>query len=448
MTDLPFSVSPPAQPATPGLGQPAPSPMTSAPTQAPATPSFTASPTPQHQTSPAAPSSFASSAAGTAASPSGSGFTGSFANPDARATLDAILKLAVSRGSSDIHFSTGVPVRNRVDGDLVGIPEYPEPITKEWMLAVFKQIMREEIFERYEKHHEADFAHPVEGVGRFRVNGFQQQMVPGAVFRIIPTKIKTIEELNAPASLKEIAQKPRGLILVTGPTGSGKSTTLAAMIDSINKTRAEHIMTIEDPVEFVHVSQKSLINQREVGADTDSFAEALKRVLRQDPDVILVGELRDPETISTALTAAETGHLVFGTLHTQSASKTIDRIIDSFPPAQQAQVKTQLADTLQAVISQSLLKKIGGGRVMATEIMIRTHAIANMIREGKVAQLYSSIQAGSEYGMHTLDQDLMRLVKAGTISAETARPLMTTPSDLDGIQGNTSAAAYTEGWEN
>lgn len=469
MTNLPFEITPPAAPAQPVAPQPSPSQSTPSvapsapsfpqpvarPQAAPQTPAATPAPSfnpapsvpPQAAPAPATPTPAVDPAVTPAPTPSFSG-AGSYAGADARATLDKILALAVSRGSSDIHFSTGVEVRNRIDGDLVPIPEFPEPLTKEWMMAAFKQIMRDDIYERYEKHHEADFAHPVENVGRFRVNAFQQQLRPGAVFRIIPTKIKTIEELNAPASLKEIARKPRGLILVTGPTGSGKSTTLAAMIDAINKSRSEHIMTIEDPVEFVHVSQKSLINQREVGADTDSFAEALKRVLRQDPDVILVGELRDPETISTALTAAETGHLVFGTLHTQSASKTIDRIIDSFPPAQQAQVKTQLADTLQAVIAQTLLKKIGGGRVMATEIMLRTHAIANMIREGKVSQIYSAIQAGAEHGMHTLDQDLMRLVKAGIISPESARPLMVTPSDLDSIKGNTSAAAYSESWEN
>ena len=433
MADLPFAATlPPAfQPSVPQPQQPL-APSVAAPVQ-PVTAAPPVSPTPSvpqftQQAAPVTP------AVSSAVAPA----------PRPNLSVDEILTLAVSRGASDIHFSCGIPVRNRIDGELVGIPEFPDVITSEWMKKTFQGIMRDETFDRYELTHEADFAHPVEGVGRFRVNAFQQQGTPGAVFRIIPTRIKTIAELNAPESLKEIAQKPKGLILVTGPTGSGKSTTLAAMIDAINSTRSEHIMTIEDPVEFVHVSKKSLINQREVGADTESFAEALKRVLRQDPDVILVGELRDPETISTALTAAETGHLVFGTLHTQSASKTIDRIIDSFPPAQQAQVKTQLADTLQAVIAQTLMKKIGGGRVMATEIMIRTQAIANMIREGQVAQIYSSIQTGSSQGMHTLDQDLTRLVQSGVVAAESARPFMQDPASLDGVKGNTSNMAFVD----
>lgn len=363
-------------------------------------------------------------------------------------TLDEILTVAFRKGASDIHFSADAQVRNRVDGELIPMAEFPGILSKRWLRDSLNKIMLEEHWVRYEKLHEADVSHSIEGISRFRVNVFQQLGLPGAVFRIIPTTIKTIEELGVPQSLKDIAKMPKGLVLVTGPTGSGKSTTLAAMIDAINKTRSDHIMTIEDPIEFVHVSKKSLINQREVGSDTTSFAEALKRVLRQDPDVILVGELRDPETISTALTAAETGHLVFGTLHTQSASKTIDRIVDSFDSDQQAQIKSQLADTLQAVIAQTLMKKVGGGRVVATEIMLRTPAIANMIREGQIAQLYSSIQTGSSLGMHTLDQDLQRLVSQGLVTKDNARAFMMDPKSLESIATKNDNSNYSDDWEN
>lgn len=408
MTELPFAAQSPQRGAPPA-----------------ATPTITTAP------------SFATAAPPAAVTPA-------FGDP----TLDEILTIAVRNGASDIHFASNDAARNRIDGELTPMPDFPMELTSKWLGESLEKIMPEELWAKYDRHHEADFSHNIDGVARFRVNSFIQRGMPGAVFRIIPTVIKTIDELGVPQSLREIAKKPKGLVLVTGPTGSGKSTTLTAMIDAINDTRADHIMTIEDPIEFVHKSKKSLVNQREVGADTDSFGEALKRVLRQDPDVILVGELRDAETISTALTAAETGHLVFGTLHTQSASKTIDRIVDSFSSEQQAQVKTQLADTLQAVIAQSLVKKIGGGRVAATEIMLRTDAIANLIREGNIAQLYSSIQTGSSQGMHTLDQDLVRLVKSGQISKETARPLMREPKALDGITENTSAMTYNDDWEN
>lgn len=362
-------------------------------------------------------------------------------------TLNEILTRAVRKGASDIHFAANSQVRNRVDGELVVMADFEKPLESHWLSDALQRVMSEDLWLRYEKTHEADVSYSIKDVARFRVNVFLQRGLPGAVFRIIPTVIKTIEELGVPESLKEIAKKPKGLILVTGPTGSGKSTTLTAMIDAINDTRADHIMTIEDPIEFVHTSKKSLINQREVGADTSSFSEALKRVLRQDPDVILVGELRDPETIATALTAAETGHLVFGTLHTQSASKTIDRIVDSFGAEQQSQIKSQLADTLQAVVAQTLMRKVGGGRVPATEILIRTQAIANLIREGQVAQIYSAIQTGSSYGMHTLDQDLQRLVSQGMVTKENARPFMMDPSSLDAISTKTDAAPYDE-WNN
>lgn len=307
-------------------------------------------------------------------------------------------------------------------------------------------MLSQTLWTRYLTDHEADTSYAIEGVARFRVNVFQQRGMPGAVFRVIPTVIKTIKELGVPEQLKTIALRPKGLILVTGPTGSGKSTTLTAMLDEINETRSDHIMTIEDPIEFVHESKKSLVNQREVGEDTNSFAEALKRVLRQDPDVILVGELRDPETIATALTAAETGHLVFGTLHTQSAAKTIDRIVDSFDSTQQGQIKAQLADTLQAVVAQVLMKKVGGGRIPATEILVRTSAIASNIREGNISQIYSAIQTGREYGMHTLDQDLVRLTQESLINREDARRLMIEPKALDDLPiENTQAESY---WEN
>ncbi len=433
MTDSPF----------PLLGQPGPTPQRApapAPTQPQAQPSTQRVPSfgaPERQPAPASPApSFSQPAQAPAATATTRGWP----------TLDQVLTTAVRRGASDIHFSSGDLVRNRIDGELILMPDFNVPLPAEWLTHQLKSFMSEEAWNKYDSHHEADLSYVVEDVARFRVNVFLQRGLPGAVFRIIPTVIKTIEQLGVPMSLKELAKKPKGLILVTGPTGSGKSTTLTAMIDAINDTRPDHIMTIEDPIEFVHKSKKSLINQREVGADTTSFAEALKRVLRQDPDVILVGELRDPETISTALTAAETGHLVFGTLHTQSASKTIDRIIDSFAPAQQAQVKAQLSDTLQAVIGQTLMKKVGGGRVAATEIMVRTSAIANLIREGQIAQLYSNIQTGSSFGMHTLDQDLVRLVGQGLVSKDNARPFMLYPEALDAVAERHGGPS--DNWEN
>lgn len=362
-------------------------------------------------------------------------------------TIEQILTTAYNQGASDIHFQADLQVRYRVDGDLVPMPQFPDPISGEWLEKLIASTLSKELLDNYEANHEADTSFEIEDLSRFRVNIFQQRTLPGSVFRVIPTEIKTAEELGLPAVIRGLTKLPKGLVLVTGPTGSGKSTTLAAMIDLINETRPDHIMTMEDPVEFVHRSKKSLVNQREIGEDTKSFAEALKRVLRQDPDVILVGELRDPETIATALTAAETGHLVFGTLHTQSASKTIDRIVDSFSPAQQGQIKAQLAGTLQAVIAQTLLKKNGGGRVPATEVMVRTDAIANNIREGNISQIYNSIQTGSSDGMHTLDQDLMRLVSIGQISKERARPLMRSPEDLDSVSVKNMSAG-SDDWEN
>jgi len=351
-------------------------------------------------------------------------------------TVDDLLRRVVTDGASDLHLSCNTKPRYRVDGDLIDVPDTTE-ITDEWLKLQMQTVVPPTIWETFLEDGEADLSYALKDEqrdwGRFRVNIFKQRGTTASVMRTIPTKIKTIAELGVPDSLNDLVKKKKGLILVTGPTGSGKSTTLTAMLDAINESRREHIVTIEDPIEFVHTNKKSLVNQREVGTDTLSFSEALKRVLRQDPDVILIGELRDAETISTALTAAETGHLVFGTLHTQSAVKTIDRIIDSFPPAQQGQVRSQLSDTLQAVVAQALVKKVGGGRVASTEIMVRTPAIANQIREGKIPQINNDISGGRSKGMHTLDQDLIKLVKEGLVDKDEAIPLMSNPADLEGI---------------
>ena len=346
--------------------------------------------------------------------------------------IDDLLTEAVQNKASDLHLSVDSRPRNRVDGDLVEMLGHPI-ITDDWLSKQIQKVAPERLWQEFLDNGEADLSYRLNEENRFRVNVFKQRGNIAAVFRSIPTKIKTIEELEMPEILYDLVKLSRGLILVTGETGSGKSTTLTAMIDYINDTRQEHIVTIEDPIEFVHKNKKSLVNQREVGMDTFSFAEALKRVLRQDPDVILIGELRDPETISTALTAAETGHLVFGTLHTQSASKTIDRIIDSFPAAQQGQVRSQLSDTLKAVISQNLVKRVGGGRAAATEILVSTSAIAANIREGKTSQIYNSISTGGAHGMHTLDQDLKRLVSAGLVEKEEVMNLLVDKTALDGV---------------
>jgi twitching motility protein PilT len=282
-------------------------------------------------------------------------------------------------------------------------------------------IMNDKQRKDYEEFLETDFSFEIPELARFRVNAFNQNRGASAVFRTIPSEVLTLEDISAPASFMDISDQPRGICLVTGPTGSGKSTTLAAMVNYINETKPHHILTIEDPIEFVHTSKKSLINQREVHRDTLGFNEALRSALREDPDVILVGEMRDLETIRLALTAAETGHLVFGTLHTSSAAKTIDRIVDVFPAAEKEMVRSMLSESLRAVISQTLLKKIGGGRIAAHEIMIGTPAIRNLIREGKIAQMYSSIQTGQGEGMQTLDQCLLEMVKRGQISRQDAR---------------------------
>lgn len=332
--------------------------------------------------------------------------------------LDEALKRMIELGASDLHVTVGAPPSIRLDGRLTPLEGFPSLLpdtVQRTMYAVLTQKQRE----TFEANLELDFAYAVRGVSRFRVNMYKQRDSLGAAFRVIPYEIKPLEALGVPPIVGTFAGMPRGLVLVTGPTGSGKSTTLAAIIDLANRTRSDHIMTVEDPIEFLHRHKKSLINQREVGADTHSFANALKHVLRQDPDIILVGELRDLETISVALTAAETGHLVFATLHTQDAAQTIDRIIDVFPAHQQEQVRTQLAGALQGVICQTLCARSDApGRVVATEVLTATPGVRNLIREGKTHQIYSAMQAGAKQGMHTLDQALAELVKAGKITYE------------------------------
>lgn len=339
-----------------------------------------------------------------------------------------LLAFSVKNKASDLHLSAGLPPMIRVDGDVrrINIPA----LDHKQVHALVYDIMSDKQRRDYEEFLEVDFSFEIPSLARFRVNAFNQNRGAGAVFRTIPSEVLTLEDLACPPLFREVIQQPQGLILVTGPTGSGKSTTLAAMIDYINKNEYGHILTVEDPIEFVHTSQKCLINQREVHRDTLGFNEALRSALREDPDIILVGEMRDLETIRLALTAAETGHLVFGTLHTTSAAKTIDRIIDVFPAEEKDMVRTMLSESLQAVISQTLLKKEGGGRVAAHEIMIGIPAIRNLIREGKVAQMYSSIQTGASHGMTTLDQSLKQLVAKGIINLPTARAVAKSPESL------------------
>ena len=333
--------------------------------------------------------------------------------------ITELLNFSAKQGASDLHLTAGMPPLIRVDGDIRRI-NVPELDHKE-VYSMIYEIMNDKQRKDYEEFLECDFSFEVPNLARFRVNAFNQNRGAAAVFRTIPSKVLSMEQLGMGEVFKKIADVPRGLVCVTGPTGSGKSTTLAAMIDYINSSKYEHILTIEDPIEFVHQSKKSLINQREVHRDTLGFNEALRSALREDPDIILVGELRDLETIRLALTAAETGHLVCGTLHTTSAAKTIDRVIDVFPAAEKDMVRSMLSESLQSVVSQTLLKKPGGGRVAAHEIMIGTPAIRNLIREDKVAQMYSAIQTGASVGMQTLDQCLKTLVAKGLVSREEAR---------------------------
>lgn len=329
-----------------------------------------------------------------------------------------LLKFAHEQKASDIHISASLPPMLRIDGILKKLDA--DPLTDEQVTNLIHSIMANDQIALLKKNLETDFSFEVEGLSRFRVNAFTQNRGLSAVFRIIPRQIPSLEDLALPETFKDFCTMTKGLVLVTGPTGSGKSSTLAAMIDYINNTSNKHIITIEDPIEFVHDSKKCLINQREVHRDTKSFNAALRSALREDPDIILVGEMRDLETIRLALSASETGHLVFGTLHTTSAIQTINRIIDVFPGNEQNLVRSMLSESLNCVISQTLIPKTSGGRVVALEVMRQTHAINNLIRENKIAQMYSAIQSGVELGMHTLDQYLQKLAKQGIISDETA----------------------------
>ena len=328
--------------------------------------------------------------------------------------ITELLTFSVQNKSSDLHLSAGLPPMIRVNGDMRRI-DLPAMDHRTVHTLVY-EIMNDKQRKDYEEFLETDFSFEIPGLARFRVNAFNQKRGAAAVLRTIPSKVLSLDEIKAPKLFRDIVEVSRGLILVTGPTGSGKSTTLAAMIDYLNDTRYEHILTIEDPIEFVHLSKKCLINQREVHRDTLGFAEALRSALREDPDIILVGEMRDLETIRLAMTAAETGHLVFGTLHTTSAAKTVNRIIDVFPAAEKDMVRSMLSESLRAVVAQTLLKKVGGGRVAAHETMIGSPAIRNLIREDKVAQMYSAIQTGQAFGMQTLDQNLADLLKQGLIT--------------------------------
>ncbi len=342
--------------------------------------------------------------------------------------ISQLLAFGVKQGASDLHLSAGLPPMIRVDGDIrrINIPEMDHKEVHDMIYDIMSDKQRKD----FEEFLETDFSFEIPGLARFRVNAFNHNRGAGAVFRTIPSKILSLEDLGAPSIFKEIADFPRGIVLVTGPTGSGKSTTLAAMVDYKNDHEQGHILTVEDPIEFVHQSKKCLVNQREVHRDTLGFNEALRSALREDPDVILVGEMRDLETIRLALSAAETGHLVFGTLHTSSAAKTIDRIVDVFPAAEKSMVRSMLSESLKAVISQTLLKKVGGGRVAAHEIMIGTPAIRNLIREDKVAQMYSAIQTGQNIGMQTLDQNLKQLLQQGIVSKEDAKKKAANPDSI------------------
>ncbi|NMY26796.1 type IV pilus twitching motility protein PilT [Pseudomonas sp. WS 5021] len=342
--------------------------------------------------------------------------------------ITELLAASVSRGASDLHLSAGLAPRVRVDGEVLPLDW---PVLSAAQLAdLLSPILNKHQQKDFETSLETDFSFEVPGVARFRANVFRQHRGMGAVFRAIPSRVQSLEALGLGDVFRRIAELPRGLVLVTGATGSGKSTTLAAMVDYLNNTRQQHILTLEDPIEFVHEPRKALISQRQVHRDTHSFSAALRSALREDPDVILVGELRDLETIRLALTAAETGHLVFGTLHTSSAAKTVDRLVDVFPVGEKAMVRSMLSESLQAVVSQVLLSKVGGGRVAAHEIMLGTPAVRNLIREDKVAQLYSAIQTGGALGMKTLDMSLKGLVGQGLISREEARGQARVPADI------------------
>ncbi len=353
-----------------------------------------------------------------------------------------LITTVLSSGASDLHLSVGAPPVMRCNGELVplGSTVMTTQDTRELIYGILTQDQRQ----RLETNLELDFSYQVPGRGRFRVNAYYQRAALGAAFRVVPSSLKTLEELKLPDSLTGWTTKPRGLVLVTGPTGSGKSTTLAALINEINEKRSCHIVTVEDPIEFLHRHKRSLINQREVGGDTHSFANALRSALRQDPDVILVGEMRDLETIQIAITAAETGHLVFGTLHTSDAPQTIDRVIDVFPPHQQEQVRIMLANSLQGVCCQQLLATNHGGRVVAVEVLMATPAVRNLIREGKTHQIYSMLQTGSQHGMISMDASLANLVRAGVISPTLAVERAASPDELRRLLGGVAGQSMEQ----
>jgi twitching motility protein PilT len=353
--------------------------------------------------------------------------------PETFLSIDALLERMVARNASDLHVTVGTPPAMRVHGTLERYQDVPD-LSPEDTHQMLYRILSTEQQKLLEINRQIDFAHSIPGLARFRVNVFFQRGTLGAAFRLIPADIKTLEELGIPTALHALTEKPRGLVLITGPTGSGKSTTLAALIDEINRKRSQHILTIEDPVEFVHRHKRCIVNQREIGPDAQSFAEALRAALREDPDVILLGEMRDLETISTAITAAETGHLVFATLHTQSAPSTVDRIIDAFPAAQQEQVRVQLAATLQGICTQTLLPTPGGtGRVPALEILFPDDAVRNLIRQGKVEQVYSVMQTGTAKGMQTMEQSLADLMLRKVITLDDALSRSSRPEQLLGL---------------
>ena len=354
--------------------------------------------------------------------------------PTADLHIDDLLIETTQRGASDLHLTEGLPPVIRFDGRLMRL-NY-EPLGPQDIQRLIYDVLTNQQIQWFEKVRELDFSYGLVGVGRFRFNVYKQRGAIGAAMRAIPTRIPTLDELRLPGLLRELTRKPSGLVLVTGATGAGKSTTLASMIDIINQERDCHIMTIEDPIEYLHTHRRAMINQRELGADTNSFENALRAVLREDPDVILVGELRDLETISAAITLAETGHLVFATLHTRNAPQTMDRIVDVFPPYQQGQIRVQLANALEAVVAQMLLPRSGGGRVPCVEIMLANSAVRNLIREGRSDQLPSIIETGANFGMQTMDSSLVKLLRMGSISMETARASSLDPDNLQRLLKN------------
>jgi twitching motility protein PilT len=359
-------------------------------------------------------------------------------------SIDNLLEHMVARGASDLHVTVGSAPVVRLFGRLDRLPDFPR-LTPDDTQRLLYRILSTEQQKHLEVNRQIDVSYSIPGLARFRVNVYFQRESLGAAFRAIPTELKTLEDLGLPETLHELATKPRGLVLVTGPTGSGKSTTLAAVIDEINRTREDHIMTIEDPIEFLHRHKRCIVNQREIGPDATSFADALRGALRQDPDVILLGEMRDLETIATALTAAETGHLVFATLHTQDAPSTVDRLIDVFPATQQEQVRVQIASTIQGIVTQTLLPTLdGSGRVAACEILLPDDAVRNLIRQAKVEQIYSVMQTGTSRGMQTLEQAMLDLVKRGVVSTETALSRSSRPDQLKGLLQRAGVAVADE----